>query len=112
MLKKLLKLEIIDEDIYNLSIKEPLPNGEFRFKILAPHLAQKIKSEYHKKNIVNTTIDYKIQSYVERATKNYIAYQRNMGIMNGAVLVTETKTGKVKAYVGSQDFFDFKGFFM
>lgn len=109
LLKKLLKLEIIDEDIYNLSIKEPLPNREFRFKILAPHLAQKIKSEYHKKNIVNTTIDYKIQSYVERATKNYIAYQRNMGIMNGAVLVTETKTGKVKAYVGSQDFFDFKG---
>jgi len=39
----------------------------------------------------------------------YIGYQRNPGITNGAVLVTETQTGKVRAYVGSQDFFDFEG---
>lgn len=109
LLEKLYISGKINKEVYELAILEPIPDKEYRFKILAPHLTQEIKFSNPNDKIVNTTIDYKLQSYIEQLTRSYIAYQRNLGITNGAVLVTETQTGKVKAYVGSQGFFDFEG---
>lgn len=109
LLAKLYENQKIDKQTYELAIIEPLPDHEYRFKILAPHLTQKIKSSNPEEKIINTTIDYNLQDYLEQLTKQYISFQRRKGINNATALVIETKTGKVKAYVGSQGFFDFEG---
>jgi len=109
LLKKLLIKNVIDLETYNLAIIEPLPEKEYRFKVVAPHLAQQIKNNFPSEKIITTTIDFKLQEYLEQVVKQYVAFQRRLGVKNGAILVVETKTGKVKAYVGSQGFFDFEG---
>lgn len=109
LLKKLLITEKINQGTYELAIMEPVPEHEYRFKILAPHLTQMIQSSHPDKKIIHTTINYELQDYLEQLTRQYVAFQRRQGVKNGAALVVETKTGKVKAYVGSQAFFDFKG---
>ncbi|OFX88055.1 MAG: penicillin-binding protein 1C [Bacteroidetes bacterium GWF2_33_16] len=109
LLQKLFNKKVIDKETYDLALLEPLPDREYRFKIVAPHLSQTIKNSNPKGKIITTTIDFELQDYLEQVTKQYVAFQRRQGIKNGAVLVVETKTGKVKAYVGSQGFFDAEG---
>lgn len=38
--------------------------------------------------------------------KSYVERIRQLGINNAALIITETSTGEVKAYVGSQDYYD------
>jgi len=109
LLKKLYHTNKIDKENYETSLNEPISNTEYRFKIVAPHLTQKIKSSRPKNKIINTTIDFKIQSYVEQLTRQYISYQKRQGIKNASIVIAETKTGKIKAYIGSQYFFDLEG---
>lgn len=109
LLNKLYKKNKIDKKTYQLAILEPSPNRIYRFKIRAPHLTQKIHSDNTDTKIIETTINTDIQDYTEFLCKQHIAYLRRKGVQNGAALVLETKSGKVKAYVGSQNFFDFDG---
>ncbi|MBE9469529.1 MAG: penicillin-binding protein 1C [Bacteroidetes bacterium] len=107
LLKKLFKKNKINKKTLELALLEPIPLKVHRFKIIAPHLTQKIHSNNKSKKIVKTTIDADIQEYTEILCKQHIAFLQRQGIRNGAALVIETQTGKVRAYVGSQDYFDF-----
>jgi penicillin-binding protein 1C len=56
---------------------------------------------------VRTTIEKALQVRIERLVADHAATRlRPLGIRNAAAIVAETATGKVRAYVGSQDFFD------
>lgn len=57
-------------------------------------------------DIIRTTINKGIQDQVTAILKDYIEENRKRGIRNAALLLTDTGTGEVKAYVASQDFFD------
>jgi len=108
LLKKLLAKSIIDTATYNLAIDEPVPSNVYPFKILAPHLTQKIHSQNSRSNIVNTTIDKKVQSHLEYLCRNHSSYLKKQGIKNCSALITETNTGQIIGYVGSASFFDYK----
>jgi penicillin-binding protein 1C len=109
LLKKLLEKKKIDSTTYGLSVAEPIPQREFPFEIMAGHLTQRLKSQNSTNSIITTTLDYRIQKHLEYRIRQYSLSLRQQGIKNVAVLVVETQTGKVKAYVGSQDFFDKEG---
>ena len=58
--------------------------------------------------IIKTTIDRELQIKIEKVVKDYSEYLRSEGIPNIAVMVVNNKNYEVKAYVGSQEFFDEK----
>jgi penicillin-binding protein 1C len=106
LLKKLLINGEIDESTYKLAIDEPLPRRVYPFRITAHHLTRKIHTKYARENIVHTTLDLKIQRHLEFLCRHHTASLRRQGISNSAVLLLDTETSAIKAYVGSADFFD------
>ncbi len=107
LLTKLYRRQAMDEDTYRLSLLEPLPHKTRDFPVAAPHLADKLVRELEPGlSIIETTIDRDIQQNVENQLLNHSIYLKTLGIKNTAAIVVETETGKVRAYAGSQDYFD------
>ena len=104
-----------DEETLKLSLAESLPGEPLPLPRLAPHLLDhlvldSIKSRDSAKSAGNihptafyTTIDRDIQerarSILNRAS---LRFAEN-GVMNGACLIINTKTGETAAYVGNTD---------
>lgn len=96
----------IDKSTLDSSLEEPMPNSIKAFDLRAPHLTRRIHSEQQeKKYIIQTSIDSEIQNTVNEFVKRYSRTLEYYNIKNTAILVVENKTRKVRAYVGSQDFY-------
>ena len=104
LLKKLYNKKVVDKQTYDFSVKEPIVNRDVSFFKLAPHFSRFVKNNNKDVFVINTTIDSKIQRNAEFLLENYMKYLSTYGIKNGAVLIAEVSTGKIKAYVGSQKF--------
>lgn len=108
LLKTMYDTNIISQSQYKLSLNERLPDKRYYFDLLAPHLTRRLKDEYSKEKIINSTIDSEIQKKVGKIVKNYSELIQNKGIKNAAAIVIDNYNGEVKAYIGSQDFYDFE----
>jgi len=109
LLTLLLNKNVIDKETYELSIKEPIPSSIQKFNMEARHLSQSLKSKYGStKKIIKTTIISEYQKNIEELAKNHAKYLEYKGIKNLSALVIETETRKVRAYLGSQNFYDKK----
>ena len=108
LLEKLLQKGVLDDDLYELAKLEPIPNEFLAFPSAAPHLARRLKGSYPNVKTIATTVDYSVQERCNQLAMRYAQKYFPYGIYNLSILVTDTKTGKVLAYVGSPDFFDFK----
>jgi penicillin-binding protein 1C len=105
LLLRLRRAEIIDQETYELAAVEPLPESQMPFPLSAPHLAESLKRS-EDQDIITTTIDKDLQDWATKVLQRYIAELSRHGIKNGALLIADTATGAVKAYVASQDYFD------
>lgn len=103
LLHKLCEKGHFDKDILRLALAEPLPSFKPR-KNLAPHLALRLLNDNQKQAF--SSIDKNLQMKFEQKTKEFSINLARQGIKNVAVLLADTKTRKVLAYVGSQDFYD------
>jgi len=81
----------------NVSLKK------YPFKV--PHFTRFMMSRSNEVNI-RTTLDPDIQYYSEELLKRQIDVYKDLGISNGAIVVIENSTGKLRAMVGSKDYFD------
>ncbi len=76
----------------------------------APHfvdeLVQKEKNKSEKETRIFTTLNLKWQHMLEEQLTNYVRLKKNSGIKNAAALLVDTQSMKIKAAVGSADFFD------
>jgi len=106
LLRRLYLENIIDDNIYQLACLEEIPCQSIPQAFNAPHLARLLKSQGHEPSVIRTTIAKKIQVQAEELAAVHGEFLANLGIENVAVLVVETESGKVRAYVGSDDFFD------
>jgi len=106
LLKSLSKAGYINAEILSSALQESLPkvNADWRFK--TPHYAEAVLSLFPNQNIFHGTIDSKIQARLERIAKNYGQRIREYSNVNISVLITETKTGKIRGYLGSLDYYD------
>jgi len=106
LLKSLSKAGYMDTETLNSALQESLPrvNADWRFK--TPHYAEAVLSLFPNKNTYNGTIDGKIQERLEKIAKNYGRRIREYSNVNISVLITETKTGKIRGYLGSLDYYD------
>lgn len=104
VLQRLATQSVWPKQIINDAIQEPIIAQHHRQVIIAPLLARRLKSEIKDKLVIKTTLDMDMQLGVAELVKNYV--QQLPEKTSAAVLIVENKTLKVKAYVGSADFFD------
>jgi penicillin-binding protein 1C len=107
LLRKLFENAIITEQTYQLALLEPIPNQFIIFESHAPHLAQNLKKKQPNTKSITTTIDLSIQQQCNRIAQRHAHKYEFYGIHNLAILVADTKTGEIRAYIGSPNFFDF-----
>jgi len=105
LLEKLRDNGSIDDETYELSLLEPIPSGQLPFEFYAPHIARELHAKYPGE-YVRTTIDRDIQRRVMNLAAEHADWLHTIGVNNVAVLVADTRTGEVLAYVGSNDFHD------
>ena len=117
VLENLLKQNYISTKKYEKALKE-----EISFKkvegIRAPHFALFIKEYLTKKYgqkvveqeglTVTTSLDLKLQDFVQNTVASEVAKLKDYNVGNGAALITLPKTGEILAMVGSRDYFDSK----
>ncbi len=101
LLDKLYKANIIDKTTCDLAKGEPLPDKPQALPQLAPHLLNKIMNDGITGKRVHTTLDLKLQQFTTNIAKKYVRYYAANYIQNIAVMVLDTKSGEIKAYVGN-----------
>jgi len=120
LLARLLTEGIIDSLTCGMACAEPLPEPDPRAPFIAPHFTTMVLERADdapalpggdpgnagNSRRITTTLDVEIQKRVFEAARLHAAVLSNGGIENLAVLVIETGSGKVRAYVGSHDFYD------
>ncbi len=93
---------------YNRAINAAVPRTRRRFPFLAPHIADFLISKYPELNDIKSTIDPAVQKKVENILYSYKKRIYDLGASNAAVIVIENGSRKVRAGVGSLDYFDFE----
>ena len=84
---------------------EELPLGKSQIPFEAPHFCRYVLSKTNQQ-IIRTTLDLKKQYRVRTIVESKHRILKQQGIENCAVLIIETESRKVRAYCGSQAFFD------
>jgi len=103
LLDKLYRLKIIDFTTCELAKSEALPGRPQVLPHLAPHLLGKAMNDGYSGKRVTTTIDIKTQQFATNVATKFVCYYAQNYINNVAVLVLDTKTGEVLAYIGNVD---------
>lgn len=101
LLDKLVENGVIDATTATLSKEEPLPGTPHALPLIAPHLLARYQLQNPKGIRVQTTINTSIQQTVSNLLQSHHKKMAQNKIYNGAVLVVDTKSGAVKAYVGN-----------
>ncbi|MBN2413005.1 penicillin-binding protein 1C [candidate division KSB1 bacterium] len=107
LLKKLYQNGCFDKISLDISCNEPLPEMKKSLPFEAPHFSYFAANHQTAGKRILTTLDYYIQKQVKNAAFAEHRYLKSLGVTNLSVLVVETETGKIRAYIGSQNFNDF-----
>ncbi len=112
ILHKMLELGYVDGETYRLALKEPLAPRLKKQPFEAPHFcAFALARSGGRPGEIRTTLDLSAQEAASEALTNQLAVlSLKHNVRNGAVLVLDNATGGVLAWVGSNDFFDERGF--
>ena len=100
LLKKLYTKKLIDSTTYQLALAEVVPEKPYPLPQLAPHLLEKINTNYRGTQL-KTTIDLGLQKQVNTLVKRHYLQLKQNKVYNMAVLVLDVHTRKVLAYVGN-----------
>ncbi|MBN1783330.1 penicillin-binding protein 1C [bacterium] len=96
---------IMDNLTCRLACGEPLPGPDRRMPFDAPHFCETMHARFTA-NQLNTSLDMQIQLRAEDIVRPHHVLLKNLGVGNCSVLIAETQTGKIRAYVGSPDYTD------
>ena len=98
--------ELSETDLTN-AVREQAPTAVLPFPLEAPHLAAYLKNQASTtRKPAKTFIDVSLQRVVTDLADRHAEELAESGIRNLAVVVAETESGKVRAYLGSGSFFD------
>ncbi|HPO49867.1 MAG TPA: transglycosylase domain-containing protein, partial [Spirochaetota bacterium] len=102
--KKNLKINLKDSEIIN-SINYA-KGYDYEYK--AQHFVNFTKDKIRLKNekTITTSLDLKLNEYVQTRMQKHIEGYKENRLTNGAVIVFDNYTGEILSYLGSKDFFD------
>lgn len=119
VLKRMVGLGYINEQEYQQARQELLTITfpEYRANITAPHFVMMVKEELETMFgadlveygglKVTTTLDNQLQKLAEEAAKKYIEKNsEQFNAKNAAIISLDTKTGEIRALVGSADYWN------
>lgn len=102
LLGKLLEQGTIDSLEWELSLAELIPASPKPIPNLAPHLLERSRQEKGS-TVVRSTINRQLQQRANDLVGIHHRRLRQNGIHNAAMLVADTRTGEVLAYVGNTE---------
>lgn len=115
VLDRMKDLKMIDDAQYQQAKDEKLNYFVDKKGILAPHFVfytkEKLVDKYGIKKItegglnITSTLDWDLQQFAETTVASEVAKLNKYNVTNGAVLITEPKSGQILAMVGSKDYF-------
>jgi len=98
LIKELQEKGTIDETEASLALQEPLPGEPLPLPDLAPH----VLSHYaNSGETLHSTIDFALQERLTELLQRHSDILSLNGVNNAGLLVIETETGEVKAYIGN-----------
>jgi len=106
LLEKLYIKNIIDEQTMNLSKIEKTHIAVFPTSPTAPHFCRDLFINKKLRGRIHTFINKGIQSSGNEIIASHARYLNNLGIKNVSSVIIETRTGNIRAYFGSHDFFN------
>ncbi len=86
--------------------KEPVPRTRKPQPFSAPHFSEFVYRNVSKGGSLRSALDPSIQKIAEEVARRHIGLLRSDGIDNLAIVVVENETRKLRAMVGSADYFD------
>ncbi|MDX1627642.1 MAG: penicillin-binding protein 1C, partial [Fulvivirga sp.] len=101
LIDKLVENKVLSPMDGDLAKAEPLPGAPLPLPEVAPHVLSNYKLSTKKGLQVNTTLVENIQKEVQRLMQIHAARLKHNQIHNGAILVADTKSGAVSAYIGN-----------
>jgi penicillin-binding protein 1C len=97
-----LKIEtIISEDEYNLALLEYIPPAPLDLPSVTPHLMASLPKINSAIERINSTIDPSLQAMADQVLNMHTESNKQEEISNGAVLILDTQSGEVLAYIGN-----------
>ena len=87
------------------AMQEPVIAENYSFVFKAPHFTRLVKKKFSGREDAITTLDADIQHFAELSLFGMVSQLRSQGVTNGAIVVIENASGKIRAMVGSSDFF-------
>src|SRR5690606_32575926 len=100
LLLKLKKEGIIDQQTYELSVAERLPQKPFDLPQIAPHLLQRI-SKNQEGQKVKTTVEIALQNRVNQIARYYYNQYKQNEVHNLAIIVIDVSNRNIMSYVGN-----------
>jgi len=105
LLRELYAAGHLDSIALETALAEPLPSGDASFRFRAPHYAEAVARRFGDRRLQGT-LDAHVQEQVERLAEMRGLQLRSSADVNMSVLVVETRSGKVRGYLGSLAYFD------
>ncbi|HID57196.1 TPA: penicillin-binding protein 1C [Candidatus Poribacteria bacterium] len=100
------RYNLIDGKQYEEALRTPVPDHIRKFPLHAPHAADYLRMKHPDDVDIRSTLDPGIQHITEEIARSYIPKLRELGAYNVGVVVVENGTRKVRALVGSLDYWD------
>ena len=101
LLNILLKEGVLETTTYQLALEEPLPGSPYPFPTTARHLLLRAQKDGHRGKMINTTLNKDLQEQIaEMVAQHHYRLSGNQ-VHNAAVLILETESGHVRAYIGN-----------
>ncbi|MBD3378124.1 penicillin-binding protein 1C [candidate division KSB1 bacterium] len=85
----------------NITIAPVSPDTRFR----APHFCNWLLQSRKRQPVIKTSLDWGMQSHLESLVKSHIARLGNSNVSQAAVIVLDNRSGTIKSWIGSADFF-------
>lgn len=116
VLNQMVKLQMIGQEDADAAYARKLHFRRNHVQIKAPHFVHKVMNEVellvgaeqlkHGGLQIKTTLDLNLQTKAETVVKKHLNQLAAQNVNNGALLAVDVKSGEVKAWVGSKDYFD------
>ncbi|HZV68797.1 MAG TPA: penicillin-binding protein 1C [Saprospiraceae bacterium] len=98
LIKVLQERGVIDETEASLALEEPLPDDPYPLPDIAPHvLAHQSKAGI----TLHSTLDMELQQRLTELVQRHADILGLNGVNNAALMVMETESGEVRAYIGN-----------
>ena len=116
VLDQMVKYHFIDQPSADAAAQEPLKLRHNKVQMKAPHFVQYVIGQLDSMvgqdtlekggMTVYTTLDYNLQLAAENIVTRQVKSLSDKNVTNGALLSIEPQTGKILAWVGSENYYD------